>query len=55
MTISEVAAYLRLHPITVHRFVATGALRSLKIGGALRFNREDVERFVRSRESHKRT
>ena len=54
MTISEVATYLRLHRITVYRFVAAGELRSLKVGRLLRFNREDVERFVRSRESTSR-
>ncbi len=42
MTAHEVAAYLRLHRVTVYRLVAEGRLHPFKVGRLLRFNRSDV-------------
>ncbi len=50
MTVIEVAAYLRVHKITIYRTIkAGGKLGQLKIGRVWRFSRDDVERFAEGR------
>lgn len=45
---SEVAQMIGVDPATVRELVATGALRSVRLGGQgwHRFRREDVERLI---------
>jgi excisionase family DNA binding protein len=45
-TIHEVAAYLRIHEKTVARWVRSGRLPCVRIGSRLRFDRQDVLRWV---------
>jgi excisionase family DNA binding protein len=42
----EVARLLGLNPATVYKLAAAGQLPHLRIRGAIRFRREDVEAFV---------
>lgn len=42
LTIDEVAAWLRVHPETVRRWLRTGELQALKIGGTYRVPRSVV-------------
>ena len=43
MTAAEVATYLGVHRITVHRLVRKGILQSFFVGRLRRFSRADVE------------
>jgi excisionase family DNA binding protein len=45
-TIHDVAAYLRIHEKTVARWVRSGRLPCVRIGSRLRFDRQDVLRWV---------
>lgn len=50
-TPEEVAAYLKLNPKTLEVWRATGrypALKSTKVGGAVRYRGEDILAFVNS-------
>lgn len=46
MTIDEVAAYLRLHPLTVRRLAREGILPAYKVGRRWQIGRADLERWI---------
>jgi excisionase family DNA binding protein len=46
MTRAEVAAYFRVAPSTVSRWVTDGALTPFRLNGVIRFKREDIERLL---------
>lgn len=48
LTVSEVAAWLKVHPNTVRRWSEKGFLRAYRIGprGDRRFDRTEVERLL---------
>ena len=51
-TIRETAAALRLHPISVYKLAASGALASVKIGHSVRVSAASIQKFL---DSHTRT
>jgi excisionase family DNA binding protein len=47
MTLTEVANYLNVHPLTIYRAIKAGArLGQFRMGRVWRFNREDLEQFA---------
>lgn len=46
LTVSDIARYLRVTSKTVYGLVRDGALRSFRVGRALRCRRSDVEAFI---------
>ena len=42
MTVDEVAAYLRVNPMTVYRLVNRGELPGVKVGDLWRFEERDI-------------
>lgn len=48
MTISEVAAFLRLTEKTTYRYAAEGTIPGFKVGGAWRFRRDEIEKFTKN-------
>lgn len=46
MTVSEVAAYLKIAESTVYRLVKEGRLPGRKVGGAWRFSRRELEKWL---------
>lgn len=46
LTVKETADLLRVAPITVRRHIASGRLPALRIGRAIRIEREAVERVI---------
>jgi excisionase family DNA binding protein len=51
MTVSEVAALLRVSTMTVYRLVDAGLLRAIRIGRSLRLPRASVLEFIRDAEN----
>lgn len=47
MTTKEVAEYLHLHPLTVHRYARQGKIPAFKIGSDWRFHKKYIERWIR--------
>ncbi len=47
MTVREVAAYLKLTEKTVYRHAADGRIPGFKVGGAWRFRRSEIERWIK--------
>jgi excisionase family DNA binding protein len=51
LDVAEAADYLGgVSPRTVHRLVARGQLRKVKIGGSTRFRRTELDRYLRDAE-----
>lgn len=46
LCVSEVAAFLRVHPSTIYRFIKGGQLRALRVGGDWRINKEQLDRWL---------
>jgi excisionase family DNA binding protein len=45
--VKQAAAELGIHPITCRRYIATGQLRAVRLGGRVRVPREALDEFVR--------
>jgi excisionase family DNA binding protein len=46
MTVDQVAAWLRLSKSSVYRLAAEGQIPSVKVGGSLRFDGDQVARWL---------
>ena len=44
-TVGEVASRLRVHPVTVHRWVKRGLLEAVRLPGGFRVSVSSLERF----------
>lgn len=49
MTAKEVADYLHLHPLTVHRYAREGKIPAFKIGTDWRFHKQHIERWIQEK------
>ncbi|MFC1674877.1 helix-turn-helix domain-containing protein [Candidatus Omnitrophota bacterium] len=49
MTTKDVAEYLNLHPLTVHRYAREGKIPAFKIGTDWRFHRKYIESWIRDK------
>jgi excisionase family DNA binding protein len=46
LTIREVAEYLKINEKTAYRFAAEGKIPGFKVGGAWRFKKKDIEKWI---------
>lgn len=44
-TVKQVAYILKVHPLTIRRYIREKKLSAVKIGGAVRIKNEDLTRF----------
>jgi len=49
MTTKEVAEYLNLHPLTVHKYAREGKIPAFKIGTDWRFHKGYIERWIKEK------
>lgn len=49
MNIEELADYLRLQKQTIYNWLNQGKISGIKVGGVWRFDRKDVDDWLRSR------
>jgi excisionase family DNA binding protein len=49
MTAKEVASYLDIHPLTVHKYAREGKIPAFKIGSDWRFHKKYIERWIRQK------
>jgi len=52
MTTKEVAEYLHIHPLTVHKYAREGKIPAFKIGTDWRFHKKYIERWIREKLSY---
>ena len=46
LTVREVAQYLDVSPMTVHRLTRRGELFPVRVGGSVRYTWAEIERYV---------
>jgi excisionase family DNA binding protein len=46
MTAKEVAQYLSIHPLTVHKYARAGKIPAFKIGTDWRFHKKYLEKWI---------
>jgi len=49
MTTKEVAEYLQIHPLTVHKYAREGKIPAFKIGTDWRYHREMIEKWIKEK------
>lgn len=49
MTAKDVADYLNLHPLTVHKYAREGKIPAFKIGTDWRFHKKYIERWIQEK------
>lgn len=49
LTVSEVAALLRVSNMTVYRLISAGQLSAARVGKSYRIREEDVDRYLAER------
>ncbi len=49
MTAKEVAEYLSVHPLTVHKYAREGKIPAFKIGTDWRFHRKYIENWIKDK------
>lgn len=49
MTAKEIADYLKLHPLTVHRYAREGKIPAFKIGTDWRFHKKYIDRWIKEK------
>jgi len=54
MTVDDVADYLRIKASTVYEWAASGKLPGVKVGRLWRFERSEIEKWVRENRQGKR-
>ncbi len=49
MTAKEVAGYLHIHPLTVHKYAREGKIPAFKIGTDWRFHKKYIENWIKEK------
>lgn len=49
MTSKEVAEYLSLHPLSIHKYARNGVLPAFKIGTDWRFQKKDIDKWIKDK------
>jgi len=49
LTAKEVAEYLNIHPLTVHKYAREGKIPAFKIGTDWRFHKKHIERWIKEK------
>jgi len=49
LTTKEVAEYLSVHPLTVHRYAREGKIPGFKIGTDWRFHKKYLEKWIKQK------
>jgi excisionase family DNA binding protein len=46
-TTKEIAGFLKVHPLTVVRYIREGKIPAFKIGNEWRFNKKQIEKWLK--------
>jgi len=49
LTAQEVADYLNIHPLTVHKYAREGKIPAFKIGTDWRFHKKYIEKWIQEK------
>ena len=51
-TVQELAAYLRMKPVTIYKHAKAGKLPCFKVGANWRFKKSTIDRWISEQEEH---
>ena len=51
-TVQELAAYLRMQPVTIYKHAKAGKLPCFKVGANWRFKKTTIDRWIAEQEEH---
>ena len=51
LTAKQVAEYLHIHPLTVHRYAREGRIPAFKIGTDWRFHKKYIQKWIKQKVS----
>ena len=51
-TVQELAAYLRMRPVTIYKHAKAGKLPCFKVGANWRFKKTTIDRWISDQEEH---
>ena len=54
-TVQELAAYLRMQPVTIYKHAKAGKLPCFKVGANWRFKKSTIDRWIAQQEEHENT
>jgi excisionase family DNA binding protein len=54
-TVQEVAAYLRMQPVTIYKHAKAGKLPCFKVGANWRFKKSTIDRWIAEQEEHEKS
>lgn len=52
LTAKEVAGYLKIHQLTVHKYAREGKIPAFKIGSDWRFHKKQLERWIKEKSDY---
>lgn len=52
MTVIDVADYLKVHPMTIYKYVREGKIPAFKIGTSWRIKKDSIEKWMKENEHH---
>jgi excisionase family DNA binding protein len=52
LTTKEIAKYLNIHPLTVHKYARQGKIPAFKIGTDWRFHKKYIEKWIKEKLNH---
>jgi len=55
MTTKELAAYLRLHEITICKYASKGRIPAIRIGQVWRFDKDAIDRWIAGRQGNQKS
>lgn len=55
MTTKDVADYLSIHPLTVHKYARNGAIPAFKIGTDWRFQKKSIDKWIQQKVEYNST
>lgn len=55
MTAKDVAEYLHIHPLTVHKYAREGKIPAFKIGTDWRFHKQYIEQWIKEKSLYNST
>lgn len=53
--VNQSAFIMKVHPLTIRRYIREGKLRAVKLGGNVRIKEKDLQKFMRDFEPRQRT
>lgn len=55
LTVKELSEYLKLNEKTAYRLSAEGKIPGFKVGGAWRFRKSEIDKWIVGQEIHRKT